>query len=704
MLREYGTPQAVKNTADNDTFYRLLEIRADKHPSDVIAEYRDPLDPRLKSWIHVTASEMAKTVRSAAKGLLAQGIHKGDKVVIYSATCYQWAVIDFACSLIGAVTVPIYETDSYNQANGIVHEVSPVCAFADTPVHSQYLEQIRDGVSSLKNIYCFESGGLPALIEQGRTVSDDALAEAKATVHADDVATIVFTSGSTGKPKGAMLTYRNFICVVRDGWDVLPQMLAKPNRLLLFLPMAHCFARYIEFCAIGNAGTVAFIPNAKHLLADLRSFKPTYLLGVPRVFEKVFNAASQKAGAGLKGNVFQAAAQHFIQWSKDEQAGKRHTAAEKVSHAFYMRAVGSQVMDAMGSHVAWLACGGAPLDPNLAHFFNGIDGLHFIQGYGMTESAAPCIVNFEKANRIGSVGKPGPGITVRLADDDELEIHGDSVFKGYFNDPERTRDTLTSDGWLKTGDLAQIDDDGFVYIVGRKKDLIITAGGKNVSPAPLEKEISRCPIVSHCVVIGDRRPFVAALVTLDPGMLSVWLKKNHLDPNMSVADAANNAAVKAFIQQYVDRGNASVSRAESVRKFVILTTDFSQDDGTLTPSLKIIRAHVVKHYADVINNKVYTPRPGTQPQPSDASRLLHKVNENVRDASAQIGEHVSHTAAAVVEDSRHRLEALRQKNAESDKNKNGNAENNADDHSSSSETASTSATHDAAADQQPKKN
>jgi long-chain acyl-CoA synthetase len=670
MLREYGTPQKIRNTTDDDTFYRLLEIRAEEHPSDVIAEYRDPLDPRLQSWIHVTASQMAQTVRLAAKGLLAQGVSKGDKVVIYSATCYQWAVIDFACSLIGAITVPIYETDSFNQATGLVREVAPVCAFADTPTHSQYIEQVRDSVSSLKAVYCFQSGGLAALMERGRVMSDDVLAEAKSHVHADDIATIVYTSGSTGKPKGAELTYRNFICVVRDGWQVLPGMLGSPSRLLLFLPMAHCFARYIEYCAIGNQGTVAYIPNAKHLLTDLRSFKPTYLLGVPRVFEKVYNAASQKAGAGLKGNVFQAAAQHFIEWSEKEEKGQRHTASEKVSHAFYMRTVGSQVMDAMGSHVAWLACGGAPLDPRLAHFFNGIDGLHFIQGYGMTECAAPCLVNFENANRIGSVGKPGPGITVRLADDDELEIHGDSVFKGYFNNPEQTREAFSPDGWLKTGDLATIDDDGFVYITGRKKDLIITAGGKNVSPAPLEKEINRCPIVSHCVVIGDRKPFVAALVTLDEGMLRVWLQKNHWDPNMSVADAAHNAAVQAFIQQYVDRANASVSRAESVRKFVILPTDLSQDDGTLTPSLKVVRAHVIQRYMDVINDEVYTPRPGTQPRPSDASLLIHKVNENVRDTSSQISEHVTKTAAAVIEDSRQRLQALRNKNSSSDSSEN----------------------------------
>jgi long-chain acyl-CoA synthetase len=660
MLREYSTPVSHPLTTDSDTFYHLLATRAQKFPDDTVAEYQDSVSKR---WVSVSATQMRDTVRMAAKGLMALGVKKGDTIVIYSATRYQWGVIDFATAAVGAVLVPVYETDSYAQALNIIESVNPKVAFSDVSDRSLCLEQAKSSVESLSYVFSFEAGGLQALNDWGISVTEEDLDERIASIGADDIATIVYTSGSTGKPKGACLSHRNFIHLARAGYEVLPSMLAEPSRLLLFLPLAHCFARYIEYVAIGSRGVVGYVPSAAHLLADLRSFKPTYLLGVPRVFEKVFNAASQKAGAGFKGKVLAKAYAHYINWSKDEQEGNSHSPAQVVEHAFYEKAVGATVRSALGSNLSWLACGGAPMDPNLAHFFNGIEGITFIQGYGMTETAAPCCVNFESFNKIGTVGRPGPGVSVKLADDDELLIAGPGVFLGYKDDSEKTAETIDSEGWLHSGDLATIDDDGFVTITGRKKDIIITAGGKNVVPSPMEQTISTCPIVSHAVVVGDAKPFISALVTLEPDTLGTWLKSQRLNPEMSLEQAASNEAVRSFVQQYIDKANLSVSRAESIRKFVILDEDFTQEAGTLTPSQKVVRPGVIRHYADVIAERIYTAKPGTQPVPSSTSQIISKagkaakdMNEEVTQLVAPILQQVQENTKPVIEGTRERIE------------------------------------------------
>ena len=638
MLREYSTPTSHPLTTESDTFYHLLATRAANFPDDTVAEFKDTTGKR---WINVSATQMLQTVRTAAKGLIALGVAKGDTIVLYSATRYQWGIIDFACAAIGAVLVPVYETDSYPQALSIIEATTPKVAFADSPERTLCLEQAKEKVDELSYVFSFEAGGLDALNDWGSAVTDDDLDKRIAGVKADDIATIVYTSGSTGKPKGACLSHRNFIHLARAGYEVLPSMLAEPSRLLLFLPLAHCFARYIQYVAIGSRGVVGYVPSAAHLLADLRSFKPTYLLGVPRVFEKVFNAASQKAGAGFKGKVLAKAYLHYINWSKDEQEGASHSPAQIVEHAFYEKAVGATVRSALGSNLSWLACGGAPMDPNLAHFFNGIDGITFIQGYGMTETAAPCCVNFESFNKIGTVGRPGPGISVKLADDNELLISGPGVFLGYRNDAEKTAETLDKDGWLHSGDLAQIDDDGFVTITGRKKDIIITAGGKNVVPSPMEQTIATCPIVSHVVVVGDAKPFIAALVTLEPDTLGTWLKSQKLDPDMSIEQAASNEAVRSFVQQFIDKANLTVSRAESIRKFIILDSDFTQDEGTLTPSQKVVRPGVIRRYADVIATRIYTAKPGTQPEPSSTNQILSRTGKAIKDMNDEVSQLVT---------------------------------------------------------------
>ena len=628
MLREF-VPEPAYSTTDDDTVYALLSRRAQKNPDDLIAQWQDD---ETRQWHDVTAGQMLARVRAVAKGLIGLGVKAGSMVVIYSPTCYEWGVVDFACAAIGAVSVPIYETDSAKQAASIVKEVEPVIAFAGDSAHTQTLEQIRDMHEGLRYVFNFKADGLDAVADFGEGVDDDTLDQVIARIKADDMLTIVYTSGSTGRPKGAMLSHRNFTHIVLNGYIILDEMLYQPNRLMLFLPLAHCFARYIQYVAIGGQGVVGYLPGAKHLLADLRSFKPTYLLGVPRVFEKVYNAASQKAGAGIRGRVFAKAFDHFVQWSKDEQDEGHHSMVARAEHSFFMSVVGKSIRSALGPNLKYLACGGAPLNVDLAHFFNGMDGITFIQGYGMTETAAPMIVNWQNANRVGSVGKPGPGMGVRTDDDGELQVMGPNVFLGYYKNPEKTAEVKMPDGWLRTGDLGAIDDDGFVYITGRKKDIIITAGGKNVSPAPMEDIIDTCPIVSHAVVIGDGKPFISALIELDPDMTRSWLSQQGLDADMSMKQVAENDAVRAFVQQYVEKANANVSRAESVRKFEILDEEFNQQDGTLTASLKVVRPKVLQRYADVIENVIYAPKPSNRPLPKTV-QILDRTTETVKQAS-----------------------------------------------------------------------
>lgn len=619
-------------TSDDDTVFALLKRRAQRIPDEPIAQWQDD---NTRQWHTATAVEMLDRVRGVAKGLLGLGVTKGSTVVVYSPTCYEWGLVDFACAAIGAVLVPVYETDSASQTASIVDEVKPQVAFAGSFTHAQTLEQIRTSHPDMKYVFNFKASGIDAVIDFGQNISDEDLDAAIANVKADDLLTVVYTSGSTGKPKGAMLSNRNYTHIVLNGYEILNTMLYQPNRLLLFLPLAHCFARYIQYVAIGGNGVVGYIPSAKHLLADIRSFKPTYLLGVPRVFEKVYNAASQKAGTGLRGRTFAKAAAHFIKWSKDEQNTGRHSPLERMRHSFYMSTVGQSIRSALGPNLAWLACGGAPLNVDLAHFFNGMDGITFIQGYGMTETAAPMLVNWENDNIIGSVGKPGPGMGVRLSDDDEIQLTGPNVFLGYFQQPKLTKETMTKDGWIMTGDLGALDERGFVTITGRKKDIIITAGGKNVSPAPLEDVINTCPIVSHAVVVGDGKPFISALIELDPDMLHTWLQEQGLDASMTLAQSAENDAVRAFIQQYIDQANTNVSRAESIRKFAVLADEFNQDAGTLTPSMKVIRPKVLERYAETIENELYAPKASNIPIPATV-KILENTSETVKQAQEQM--------------------------------------------------------------------
>ena len=603
MLDHYTTPGESIEIRDNQTIYSLLTDRLARTGADTVIAAKKIGPGR---WQNVTTGEFHERVVSSAKGLIALGIAKGDAVTIFSSTRLEWGILDFALAAVGAVSVPIYDTDSAPQAQRIMNDSAVKLAFADNRERFDRLDSVKDHCPALKQILMIEGNALGALEGLGVAVSDEELNERVATVRADDLATIVYTSGSTGNPKGAELTHKNFVSITISASQALHEVVLDDHpRLLLFLPLAHCFARFIQYASIASDdGVVGYLPDTKTLLPDLRSFEPTYLLGVPRVFEKVYNAASHKAGAGWKGRLFVKAAEAARVWSRKEQAGEQHTFAEIAERAKYETLVYRTVRGALGPKIKYVACGGAPLSLDLAHFYNGI-GLPMIQGYGMTETAAPFAATRVTDNVIGTVGQPAPGSSIRISDEGELQVKGPNVFRGYHNLPEKTAEAFTADGWLRTGDLAEIDDEGHIVITGRIKDIIITAGGKNVSPIPLEEEIAKCPIVEHCVVVGDQRPFIGALVTLDPESLALWLPAHGLSTETPVDRLATNAAVREEIQQYVDKANATVSRAESVRKFAVLDTQFTQENKCLTPSLKVVRPAVNRVFADVIDNEIY---------------------------------------------------------------------------------------------------
>lgn len=603
MLTEYTTPGESIEIRDDQTIYSLLTDRLARTGADTVIAAKKIGPGR---WQNVTTGEFHERVVSAAKGLIALGITKGDAVTIFSSTRLEWGILDFALAAVGAVSVPIYDTDSAPQAQRIMNDSAVKLAFADNRERYDRLDSVKDHCPTLKQILMIEGNALGALEGLGVAVSDEELDERVTTVHTDDLATIVYTSGSTGNPKGAELTHKNFVSITIAASQALHEVVLDDHpRLLLFLPLAHCFARFIQYASIASDdGVVGYLPDTKSLLPDLRSFEPTYLLGVPRVFEKVYNAASHKAGAGWKGHLFLKAAEAARVWSRKEQAGEQHTFAEIAERAKYETLVYRTVRGALGPKIKYVACGGAPLSLDLAHFYNGI-GLPMIQGYGMTETAAPFAATRVTDNVIGTVGQPAPGSSIRISDEGELQVKGPNVFRGYHNLPEKTAEAFTADGWLRTGDLAEIDDEGRIIITGRIKDIIITAGGKNVSPIPLEEEIAKCPIVEHCVVVGDQRPFIGALVTLDPESLAIWLPAHGLSTETPVDRLATNAAVREEIQQYVDKANATVSRAESVRKFAVLDTQFTQENKCLTPSLKVVRPAVNRVFADAIDSEIY---------------------------------------------------------------------------------------------------
>lgn len=599
MIKEYTRPLEQGIDSDKNIF-SVLEERVERTPDDNLVEYKNAQG----EWAAFTAAEFKNKVVALAKGLIARGVMPGDSVSIIAHTCWQWTALDVAIMSIGALTVPVYETNSPAQVKMIFNDANVKMAFAEDDFQRDKIESVRDQCPDLGDVYVIGLGAIDTIIEYGRAVSDAEFLEREQAVKGSDLATIVYTSGSTGTPKGVELTHANFVFITYSGVNSMPDIAMKPNRrLLLFLPLAHVFARYMQFfCFAGNV-SLGLSSNLKTILADFKAFKPTFILAVPRIFEKIYNAASQKAGAGFKGRVFADATQTAYDWSHAQQSGGSIPLALNAKHALYNKLVYSSIMEVFGGHVEYAVSGGAPLDSSIAHFFNGV-GLPLLEGYGMTETCAPSSVNPTEGYKIGTIGLPLQGVTMGVDEEGELCIKSPAVCAGYHNNPDVTKQQIV-DGWLHTGDLGSIDDDGFVSIVGRKKDLIITAGGKNVSPIPLEEEISKCPIVEHAVVVGDQRPFIGALITLDPEALAQWLPKHDLSADTPLDRLALNAAVHDEIQHYVDAANSTVSRAESVRKFVVLDTQLTQENKCLTPSLKVVRPAVNRVFAEVIDRDLY---------------------------------------------------------------------------------------------------
>lgn len=604
-MRSYTNPETI-HVNDQETLLSLLTDRIQTSGErTVIATYKQEHHGKVQ-WVDVTTIEFYQQVLACAKGLIALGIRRGDAVAIFSPTRYEWTVLDFALITIGAVSVPIYETDAASQVVHICNDSNVKMIVCDNRERFDRIDAISDQCPSLEHMFMFDHNALQAFEALGARICDNELRDYMAQVTSQDLATIIYTSGSTGKPKGVEIKQRTFLISVRAGFKTLPQVLLEDEpRVLLFLPLAHCFARYVQYCSIGSAdGVIGYTRGTATLLTDLRAFNPSYVLGVPRVFEKVYNAASRKAGTGLKGYIFAKATAAARQWSMMQQSGQTPTRSQSFWHRFYEKNVYRTIRKALGSKIRFVASGGAPLDQKLIHFFNGI-GLPMVQGYGMTETAAAYACTKVDDNVIGTVGQPVPGAAARIGDDGELQIKAQHLFDGYHNNEELTKQSYTADGWFKTGDLAEIDDEGRITITGRKKDIIITAGGKNVSPIALEQQICQCPIVEHAVVIGDAKPFVCALITLDREQLQDWLLKHDLDPDCSAQEVAHNEELLAEIQSFVDQANATVSRAESIRRFAVLDEQFTQENGCLTPSMKIIRNGVLREFEDVIDNHLY---------------------------------------------------------------------------------------------------
>ena len=601
IVKQFTNP--VKEPIDSDVnLFDLLDNRAKRDPEGAMIEYKGDDG----TWHPYSAQVFRDMVIDLAKGLVGLGVNKGDSVAIVSRTRWEWTALDMAIMSIGALTVPVYETNSASQVSWIFNDSKVTLAIAEDDGQRDKIESVRDEVPTLRNVFVIEAGGLNAIKTYGESVTDAEFWEYKEASHGDDRATIVYTSGSTGTPKGVELTHRNFAFLVFSALQYMPRAGAWPNRrLLLFLPLSHVFARFMEFFSFGGTISLALSSNMKTMVKDFETFGPTLLLAVPRVYEKVYNAASQRAGTGFAGKMFMRAAENAREWSKAEQKGEQLPIAGRIAHAFYEQVVYKKIRTIFGPNADFAITGGAPMDSELSHFFNGI-GMPVLEGYGMTETCGPVCVSLPEDNRIGTIGMPMCGITAGIAEDGELVVKGPLVCKGYHNNPEVTTQQIT-DGWLHTGDLGDISEDGFISITGRKKDLIITAGGKNVSPGLLEASVMTSPVVNQCLVIGDKKPFVAALVTLDLADANKWLESQGAKPEPDLASLAKNAIVHAEVERAVNAANEGVSRAESIRKFEILPDEFTEANGMLTPSLKTRRAQIVKHYQELIDNVIYVP-------------------------------------------------------------------------------------------------
>jgi long-chain acyl-CoA synthetase len=551
-------------------------------------------------WQDVTAGQFADEVTALAKGLIASGIGAGDRVAVMSKTRYEWTMADFALFTVGAVVVPIYETSSAEQVDWILSDSGAKGIFVESQTHASIVDSVRGNTPDLEHVWQFEDEGIDRLVRAGTDVSDDDVATRRAAVTLDDLASIIYTSGTTGRPKGCELTHRCFVSEAVELLELLEDFFNAETSTLLFLPIAHVFGRAIEIGALAAGCTLGHTADVKNLLEDLSAFKPTFVLAVPRVFEKVYNSAKQRAHAEGKGRIFDRAEAVAIKYSEARENGSTSPLL-KVQHLLFDKLVYHRLRAALGGNCVAAVSGGAPLGARLGHFFRGI-GVTIYEGYGLTETTAGVTVNRPSAIKVGTVGQPIGGVTVRVADDGELLFKAPNVFRGYWKNADATGEALEAEGWFHTGDIGEIDEDGFVRITGRKKELIVTAGGKNVAPAVLEDRARAHWLVSQCLVVGDQKPFIAALITIDPESFPTWLEKNGRPADTKISDVVDDPDLRAEIQTAIDDANKAVSKAESIRKFVILPEDWTESGGQLTPSLKLKRNVVHKEAAAEIES------------------------------------------------------------------------------------------------------
>jgi long-chain acyl-CoA synthetase len=589
-VSEFSVP-AEFSVRDDANLTDAIIGNADEYPDGVIFDRK--VDG---AWQPVTAKEFGEQVKALAAGLIAAGVEPGERVCIMSSTRYEWTLLDYSIWMAGGVPVPIYETSSAEQVEWIVSDSGAVGVFLENDSHRTSYDEVSSSLTGVRNVWSIDGGALDELVAGGKGVSEDDIEQRRRTLTAKSLATIIYTSGTTGRPKGCELTHYNFLFDATSTTEGLEEMFGEDQSTLLFLPLAHVFARIIQVGCVQSRVRMGHTADIKNLIPDLAVFKPTFVLSVPRVFEKVYNTAKQRAHADGKGAIFDLAETVAIKYSESLDGPFYKRAIYQAPHRLFDTLVYSKLRAALGGHAVGAISGGAPLGARLGHFYRGC-GVPIYEGYGLTETTAGATVNRPGSMKVGTVGKPIPGCTVRIADDGEILLKGGNVFGGYYKNKKATDEAIQGEGWFHTGDIGKLDDEGYLTITGRKKELIVTAGGKNVAPAVLEDRLRANALVSQCLVVGDQKPFIGALVTIDEEAFPAWKKEHNKPEDATVADLVDDADLRADIQRAIDETNKAVSKAEAIKAFRILPDDWTVESGHLTPSLKVKRNVVLEDYA-----------------------------------------------------------------------------------------------------------